>query len=96
MHDPFITALNTQKSTMNWFSVLSENLGNIYTPGYREHRATFSDFVNGVQLNEIPRSDEQGKAVPGRAPTNLFIEGKGYFTFRYENCQLMFTCLGDF
>lgn len=96
MQDPFITAINTQKVTMEWFSVVSQNLGNIYTPGYREVRATFSDFLNGVRLNEIPRKDKQGKAIPGRAPTNLFVEGKGYFVIRKDDGQLMFTRLGDF
>ncbi len=96
MQDPFITALNTQKATMGWFSHLAQNLGNVYTPGYREVKATFADFVNGVQLEEIPRSSEQGKAIPGRGPSNLFIEGKGFFVMRKPDGSLVFTRLGDF
>jgi flagellar hook protein FlgE len=96
MYDPFITALNTQKAALAWYQTLSKNLGNIYTPGYREVKSTFSDFVNGVQYSEIPVSDEQGKSVPGRAPTNLFIEGKGYFAVRKTDGTLLFTRLGDF
>jgi flagellar hook protein FlgE len=96
MNDPFITALNTQKAALGWYQTLSKNLGNVYTPGYREVKSTFSDFVNGVQFSEIPVSDEQGKSVPGRGPTNLFIEGKGYFAVRKTDGTLMFTRLGDF
>ncbi|MBX2861096.1 MAG: flagellar hook-basal body complex protein [Vampirovibrio sp.] len=96
MQDPFITALNTQKAAMGWFESLSQNLSNIYTPGYREHRMTFSDYVNGIRTSEIPRKTEQGKAMPGRAPTNMFIEGNGYFTVRDKTGNLMFTRLGDF
>ena len=96
MYDPFITALNTQKSAMGWFSALAENMGNLYTPGYREVKSSFVDFVNGVQMQEIPRSDEQGKSTPGKAPSNLFIEGKGYFTVRKPDGGLLFTRLGDF
>ena len=96
MQDPFITALNTQKAALSWFSSISSNLGNVYTPGYRATKTTFADFVNGVQFQETSRDDEQGKAVPGRAPTNLFIEGKGHFVVRKESGELLFTRLGDF
>ncbi len=96
MNDPFITALNTQKAALGWFSDLAENMGNLYTPGYREVKSNFADFINGVQLYELPRSDEQGKSTPGTGPTNLFIEGKGYFSVRKPDGHLLFTRLGDF
>lgn len=96
MQDPFISAINTQKATYGWFNMISQNLGNLYTPGYREVRGTFADFVNGVQMTDIPRSDDQGRSVPGRAPTNLFIEGKGFFVVRNTDDKLRFTRLGDF
>jgi flagellar hook protein FlgE len=96
MQDPFITALNTQKAALGWYGTLAKNLGNVYTPGYREAKSTFSDFINGVQFSEVPVSDEQGKSIPGRAPTNLFIEGKGFFAVRKQDGSLMFTRLGDF
>jgi len=96
MYDPFITALNTQKAAMSWFSQLAENMGNMYTPGYRAKKSTFADFINGVNLMELPRDDEQGKSTPGNSPSNLFIEGKGYFTVRKPDGSLRFTRLGDF
>lgn len=96
MYDPFITALNTQKAAYNWFSQLAENMSNVYTPGYKAKQSTFADFINGVQLSEIPRDPEQGKSMPGKSPTNLYIEGKGYFTMRKPDGSLRFTRLGDF
>jgi flagellar hook protein FlgE len=96
MNDPFITALNTQKAALGWFSDLAENMGNLYTPGYREVKSNFADFINGVQLHELPRSEEQGKSTPGTGPTNLYIEGKGYFAVRKPDGHLLFTRLGDF
>jgi flagellar hook protein FlgE len=96
VQDPFITALNTQKAAWGWFSALATNMGNVYTPGYRQAKMTFGDFINGVQLTESPRDEDQGKAVPGRGPTNLFIEGKGYFSVRKPDGKLAFTRLGDF
>jgi flagellar hook protein FlgE len=96
MQDPFITSLNSQKAALGWFSSLAENMGNIYTPGYREVKNSFADFINGVQLQELPRSEEQGKSMPGKEPSNLYIEGKGFFTVRKEDGNLLFTRLGDF
>ncbi|MGE0199352.1 MAG: flagellar hook basal-body protein [Candidatus Melainabacteria bacterium] len=96
MFDPFITALNSQKAAQGWIGTLSQNLSNMYTPGYREVTSTFSDYVNGVRLSETPRSTEQGKAIPGTAPTNMFIEGNGMFAVRKPDGGLFFTRLGDF
>lgn len=96
MNDPFITALNTQKAALGWYGAIAENLGNVYTPGYRQKEFRFSDFVNGVQLQEAQRNTEQGKSYPGKGPTNLFIEGSGYFVVRKEDGGVRFTRLGDF
>lgn len=96
MQDPYITALNTQKSTLGWMEALSENMSNMYTPGYREAKSNFSDFINGVQLFELPKNVFQGKSMPGRSPNNLMVEGKGYFTLRKPDGKLVFSRLGDF
>ena len=96
MYDPFISAINTQKAALGWFDSISTNLANVYTPGYRQHKTVFSDFLNGAQLFEVPRDVEQGKAMPGRAPTNLMVEGSGYFVVRKTDGSLLFTRLGDF
>lgn len=96
MQDPYITALNTQKAALGWMESLQENMSNMYTPGFRETKTNFSDYINGVQLNELSRNAYQGKSMPGRSPNNLMIEGKGYFTMRKPDGKLVFTRLGDF
>ncbi len=96
MQDPFITALNTQKAALGWFDELSVNLGNIYTPGYRARQVTFADFINGVEMQQTTRKPDQGQSIPGRAPSNLFIEGSGYFVTRTNDGQIRYTRLGDF
>ena len=45
MRDGFITALNTQKTTRLWINDITENLVNVYTPGYREKQFTFKTFL---------------------------------------------------
>lgn len=96
MKDPFITAVNCQKAALSWFEDLAVNASNLYTPGFRERRMLFSDFINGTSYMELPYKMEQGKALPGRAPTNLFIEGKGMFAVRKKDGTLLYTRLGDF
>jgi flagellar hook protein FlgE len=96
MKDPFITAINAQKAALTWFEDLSLNASNIYTPGFREHRMLFSDFMNGTDYHELPYKADQGKSIPGRSPSNLFIEGKGYFVVRKPDGNVLYTRLGDF
>ena len=96
MKDPFVTAVNAQNAGLAWFQDLSVNASNMYTPGFREKRMIFSDYVNGTQYEQLPVSTEQGKAIPGRSPSNLFLEGKGLFVVRKDDGSLLYTRLGDF
>ena len=96
MYDPFITAVNSERATLNWMETLTQNTSNLYTPGFRERRAFFSDFLTGVQTMPDSYKAEQGKAVPGRSSSNMMIEGKGWFAVRKPDGKLLFTRLGDF
>ena len=76
MRDAFINALNTQKITSEWVTSLSENLVNVYTPGYREKKFTFKTFLNGSIAEDRLRNLGQGKSSPGTSDENIFLEGK--------------------
>jgi flagellar hook protein FlgE len=95
-YDPFITAINTQKAAVGMMDIATRNITNLYTPGYRAVKTNFNDFLHGVEVRELPYDDDQGKAMPGQAPTNLMIEGKGMFAVRKPDGQLLFTRMGDF
>jgi flagellar hook protein FlgE len=96
MKDPVVTAVNAQLAALNWFDDLAENAANIYTPGYREKRFLFSDYINGALYQDDTYKEFQGKALPGRSPSNLFIEGKGMFVVRKQDGNFVYTRLGDF
>ena len=96
MNDPYITAINSKKAALTWFDTLAQNMAHMYTPGHRQVKSNFGDFVNGVQLFELPRDEDQGKSMPGRGPNNMMIEGKGYFVVRKPDGRLLYTRLGDF
>lgn len=96
MHDGFITALNTQKVTRYWINDITENLVNVYTPGYREKQFTFKTFLDGSTGNIGLRNIGQGKSQPGTSDENIFLEGNGYFVLRNDKGRLVYTRLGEF
>ena len=96
MNDSFVNALNTQKSTADWMDAISENLTNIYTPGYRETQASFKTFLNSAIIDGFNKNVGQGKSTPGTSNENVFLEGEGYFTLRRPDGQIVYSRLGEF
>ena len=96
MNDSFITALNTQKSTSDWMDALSENLANIYTPGFKENQVNFKTFLGGAVMDNPNKNLGQGKSTPGTSNSNLFLEGQGYFLTRRADGKSVYTRHGEF
>lgn len=96
MNDSFITALNTQKSTVNWMDVIANNMTNVYTPGFREEQVTFKTFLGGAISENYDKKIDQGKSTPGTSKENLFLEGKGFFLVKDAEGKSIYTRLGEF
>ena len=96
MRDSYINAMNIQKNTVNWMNAISENLTNLYTPGYRENMTTFKTYLDNAMPDRILKNQGQGKAIPGTSPENVFLEGNGYFVLRNDEGRVSYTRLGDF
>lgn len=96
MYDSFVTALNTQKATVNWMDVLSENLTNIYTPGFQENNVNFQTFLGGAIMDNPNKKLSQGKSMPGTSNSNLFLEGNGYFVVKNSEGKNIYTRHGNF
>ena len=96
MNDSFTTALNTQRATSNWMDAISENLTNIYTPGFKENKMNFQTFLGGVAIDNFSKNQNQGKSTPGTSNANLFLEGKGYFLTRTSEGKAIYTRHGEF
>ena len=96
MNDSFVNALNTQKSTSDWIVAVSENLMNIYTPGYRETQASFQTFLDSAIIDGFNKKTGQGKSIPGTSNENVFLEGEGFFTLRRDDGKLVYSRLGEF
>ena len=75
---------------------ISENLTNIYTPGYRETQASFKTFLNSAIIDGFNKNTGQGKSTPGTSNENVFLEGEGFFTLRRDDGQIVYSRLGEF
>ena len=96
MNDSFVTALNTQKATVNWIDVLAYNMGNCYTPGFKESSVNFATFLGGAIMDNPTKKFSQGKSTPGTANSNLFLEGQGFFVVKDSQGKSIYTRLGEF
>ena len=96
MRDAFINALNTQRITKEWVTNLSENLVNVYTPGYREKKFNFKTFLDTSIVENRLRNIGQGKSSPGTSDENIYLEGTGYFALRNKKGRIVYTRLGEF
>lgn len=96
MRDSYINAMNIQKNTVNWMNAISENLVNLYTPGYRENMTTFKTYLDNAMPDRVLKNQGQGKAIPGTSPENVFFEGNGYFVLRNDEGRVSYTRLGEF
>jgi flagellar hook protein FlgE len=96
MNDSFITALNTQKATVNWMDVIATNMTNIYTPGFRENKVNFKTFLGGAIADDYDKKVSQGKSTPGTSNENLYLEGKGFFLLKTGDGRSVYSRLGEF
>lgn len=96
MKDAYVNAINIQAATRNWMNAVTENMVNMYTPGYRENQVTFKTFLDAVQLDGYLKNTGQGKAIPGTSTENVFLEGNGYFAVRNDEGRVAYTRLGEF
>ncbi len=96
MNDSFMIALNAQKATNNWMGAITENLANIYTPGYKEKKISFQTFLNGSVLDNSSINFGQGKSTPGTSNANLFLEGEGFFMVKGSDGKTVYTRHGEF
>lgn len=96
MRDSYINAMNIQKTTVHWMNAISENLVNLYTPGYRENQMTFKTYLDNAVPDRILKNQGQGKAIPGTSNENVFLEGNGFFVLRNDEGRIAYTRLGEF
>lgn len=60
-------------------SVVSDNLANLSTPGYRAHRLMFQQSSSGAVSTDTTAIPTGGQLQATHVPTDLAIQGDGYF-----------------
>ena len=105
-----MSILNTSVSGMqadsNWLSSISQNVANANTTGYKNVETDFSTLVDqiangvqdfgGVSTSQVSLNALQGSVVSNSTPTNLAVQGAGYFVVSDSGGALYLTRNGSF
>ena len=106
----FYSAKTGMLSTQNGLDVVSNNIANLSTTGYKELRTSFSDTLYTVQKEEyeqaqtghgtkIVKTDlmfEQGPMQMTNRQLDFALPNEGFFAVRDENGQVKYTRDGAF
>jgi flagellar hook protein FlgE len=104
-----VSGLNAQANNL---ALISDNIANVNTYGYKGSLGEFSTLVTqqslpnsyaagGVQFNRISEFDHQGILQSTSSPTDVAVAGQGFFvvnttTSATSSDQFMFTRAGSF
>ena len=83
-------------------SVISNNIANANTTGYKSMEAQFADVYSstsasgGVYVSDIETSYAQGTLVYTSSATDMAIDGNGFFVMEDANGQQYYTRAGNF
>lgn len=106
----YYTATNGAISNQNYFDVMSNNMANVQTDGYKKSKAEFSDLLytniqgsvgadtkvgSGSKLNKVDIVFNQSAPYYTGGSTDFAIEGDGFFAVQFED-NTYFTRGGDF
>ena len=105
-----MTILNASVSGMqansNWLSTISQNVANANTTGYKNQETDFSTMVDqvsnvasdggGVTTSTRSLNGLQGNIVSSQTPTNLAVQGSGYFVVSDSTGDIYLTRNGTF
>jgi flagellar hook protein FlgE len=101
-----ISGLNVNSTAM---TVIGDNIANVNTTGFKSNRASFANIMNqsleGVDSTVIGRGVQfwgttplwsQGSIENTSNPTDMAINGRGFFTLRDDSGSSFYSRAGDF
>ncbi|MGD0722469.1 MAG: flagellar hook-basal body complex protein, partial [Roseiarcus sp.] len=106
-----MTVMNTAVSGMlgqnNWLSTIAQNVANAATTGYKDAETQFASLVDnagaagavagmGVSTSSLTLAALQGSISGTAVPTNLAIQGAGFFVVSNGSDQTYLTRAGSF
>jgi flagellar hook protein FlgE len=102
------TAVSGMLGDMNWLTTISQNVANANTPGYKNIETEFETLVDeaggggggsnvgGVATSVRGLNSLQGSVVATSTPTDLAVQGDGYFLVSDASGALYLTRNGSF
>ncbi len=103
----YYTATNGAVSNQNYLDIMSNNIANVQTDGYKKSKAEFSDLLysninntqvkvgSGSKINKVDVVFDQGSLYYTGEDTDFAIEGDGFFAVQFED-NIYFTRGGNF
>ncbi|MEZ0323948.1 MAG: flagellar hook protein FlgE [Hydrogenothermaceae bacterium] len=110
----FYTAITGLNGNKQWLDVISDNIANINTIGFKAERVTFEDIIARSLTtfgNNVPKNMEigggsfiavttkdfsQGSFQTTNIPTDLAIDGEGFFMVKDNQGVTYYTRAGQF
>ena len=106
----FRTALTGLNAASADLGVISNNIANNNTTGFKQSRAEFGDIYSlsdlgtstrrsigtGVKLNSVTQLFKQGNLETTSNPLDLAIDGEGFFTLKDTDGSMLYTRAGSF
>ncbi|MEP6715336.1 MAG: flagellar hook protein FlgE [Terriglobia bacterium] len=109
MSSAFSNALAGLTANAQAINIVSSNLANLSTTGYKEQRVSFQDLVNetlsglsntgsitGATVAQSQQSFTQGSLQTTSEPFDAAIEGDGFFVVKGTSGEQLFTRQGNF
>jgi flagellar hook protein FlgE len=108
------TAINGLNGNQQWLNVISDNIANVNTIGFKSERVTFEDLVARsltTFANNTPKNTEigggsfvalttkdfsQGSFMNTNSPTDLALDGEGFFMVKDNQGTVYYTRAGQF
>ncbi|MBU2512111.1 flagellar hook protein FlgE [bacterium] len=98
------SGVQTQSDSM---TVTGSNIANVNTTGYKYNRVNFQDLLatsmggnskiaKGVKIGNIQNIQTQGAFQVTEMETDVAIDGKGFFSVKDANGQVLYTRAGQF
>ncbi|MFZ4791626.1 MAG: flagellar hook protein FlgE [Candidatus Competibacteraceae bacterium] len=106
----FRTALTGLNAASADLGVISNNIANNNTTGFKQSRAEFGDIYSlsdlgtstrrsvgtGVKLNSVTQLFKQGNLETTSNPLDLAIDGEGFFSLKETDGSMVYTRAGSF
>jgi len=93
--DAFSSVLSSLQNQRRRLEVISTNISNINTIGFKSSRMTFLEML-GQTVGKLYTPFEQGSFTATGSPTDIAVQGRSFFIIRGGDDENMFTRAGSF